>query len=227
MSSIPDVNWSRISTFVRQHTHDLRNELNGLDLEAALLADLVTDPEALEGVGRIRTGIRKVAADLRGLAAKFSEPRPNLVQLPAQDLFLIWKDQLGEVSGRPEVVEWSSELGEEQVNVDPSVVASAFHELLANAHSFGNGAKIHARATIENDQVVFELREPKVETVDPARWGSTPFLSTRRGGYGLGLCSVVRGVEASGGKITWTFDTGAQELVTRIFFPIHEPSALR
>jgi hypothetical protein len=218
MTPIPDVNWSHIAGFVRQHTHDLRNELNGLDLEAALLADIVTDAEALEGVARMRAEIRKVASDLRALSAKFADPHASPVRLAAQDLFLIWQDQLQELPDKPKITR-KSELGSEAVNVDPSAVATALREVLANAQSFGTGAEIRAGARASNGEVLFELREPKVATVDPARWGATPFISTRRGRYGLGLCSVVRAIESSGGKISWAFDGPSAELITTISFP--------
>lgn len=219
MTSIPDVDWSRIAGFIRQHTHDLRNELNGLDLEAALLADIVTDAEATEGVARMRAEIRKIAADLRVLSSKFLEPHPNPVRLSAQDLFLIWQDQLGELTKKPDMA-WTSTLEEEFVSVDPTAVSAALREVLANAHSFGTGAKLQASARVVDGEVIFEMREPKVNSVDPARWGTSPFVSTRRGGYGLGLCSVVRAIESSGGSITWSFDEAKGELVTKIAFPI-------
>lgn len=220
MTPIPAVNWSLITAFIRQHTHDLRNELNGLDLETALLADVVTDPEAVEGVTRMRGQLRQIAADLRGLSAKFAESHADVVEMPAQDLFLIWQDQLSDLSAQPEV-EWTSELAGESVNVDPTAVAKALREVLSNAQSFGPGGKLRARARVESGAVIFELREPKVAAVDPERWGLTPFVSTRRGGYGLGLCSVLREIEASGGKIVWRFDATASELVTTTSFPVN------
>lgn len=218
MTSIPDVSWSRVAAFVRQHTHDLRNDLNGLDLEAALLADIVADPEGVESVSRIRGEIRKVAANLRTLSGKFADARPTLLRLPAQELFLIWQDQLTELLTRPKV-EWSSTLGEGEVNIDPAGVAGAFREVLANAQAFGNGETIRATAAPDDGIALFQLREPKAEPVTPESWGTTPFLSTRRGGYGLGLCDVVRTVEASGGTISWNFEPGRSELATSIRFP--------
>ncbi len=221
MTAFPDVSWTRIAGFVRQHTHDLRNELNGLDLEAALLADIVTDPEALEGVARMRAEIRKIAANLRVLSAKFADSRPNLLRLPAQELFLIWQDQLREMPAKS-AVEWTGSLGTEQVNVDPMALAAAFREMLANAQAFGTGAPLRATARASDGRVVFELREPKVDSVDPARWGRNPFVSTHRGRYGLGLCGVVSAIEASGGEIGWSFDADGAELVTTVSFPIDE-----
>ena len=221
MTSIPDVNWSRIAKFVRLHTHDLRNELNGLDLEAALLADIVRDAEAVEGVARMRAEIRKVAANLRALCANFADAAPTPVTLPAQDLFLIWQDQLAALPEKPDV-QWTSDLRDETLQVDPTAVSAALREMLANAHSFGTKARLQADARSTADEIIFELREPKLDAVNPARWGSEPFLSTRRGGYGLGLCSSVRAIEASGGKIGWVFDEAARELVTTIKFPIEK-----
>lgn len=217
MTSIPDVNWSRIAGFVRQHTHDLRNELNGLDLEAALLADIVTDPEAMESVSRIRAEIRKVAANLRSLSGKFAETRPNPLLIAGRELFLIWKDQLAELKSTLEV-EWVDEVGEEQVNVDPGAVAQAFQELLRNAQSFAGAGKLRASVSAQADRVVFELREPKVESIDPSRWGKSPFSSGRRGSYGLGLCSLLRAIEANNGTVSWHFDSETKELVTAISF---------
>jgi light-regulated signal transduction histidine kinase (bacteriophytochrome) len=215
---MPDVTWVHLAAFVRQHTHDLRNELNGLDLEAALLADIVSDPEAAESVGRIRAEIRKLAANLRTLATKFAEPHPTFVRLAARELFLIWQDQQNGLQTAPEV-SWRDGLADEHVNVDPGAVAIAFRELLANACSFGVGERLRAAARVQGDDVCFELREPKQQAIEPERWGHSPFVSTRRGGYGLGLCEVLRTVEASGGRIAWTFDAEAKELVTTIAFP--------
>jgi signal transduction histidine kinase len=219
MTAIPDVSWSRVATFVRQHTHDLRNDLNGLDLEAALLADIVADPEGTESIARMRAEIRKVAANLRTLSAKFAEMRPTLMRLPAEELFLIWQDQAAEISPHAEV-DWGKSLPTGEINIDPTGVASALREILANAHAFGTGAKLRVTADSVDGHLVLQLHEPKVESIEPANWGSTPFVSTRRGGYGLGLCDVVRTIEASGGAITWTFNPKVSELVTSIRFPL-------
>jgi signal transduction histidine kinase len=218
MNTIPDVNWSRIGAFIRQHTHDLRNELNGLDLEASLLAEIVVDAEAQESVARIRAQVRHIVANLRVLSGRFAEARPNLARFPAQELFASWQDQLAALPTRPEV-EWASTLGDAEVNVDPSAVVAALHELLVNAHSFGTGGRLRGSAAREDGEVIFQLHEPKAESVDPAQWGLRPFVSTRRGGYGLGLCEVRKIIEASGGTISWRFDDRAAELVTTIRFP--------
>jgi signal transduction histidine kinase len=217
MTKIPDVAWTRVTGFVRQHTHDLRNELNGLDLEAALLSDIVTDPEARESVARMRSEIRKIAAHLRTLSAKFAEARPNRVPIAAQEVFLIWQDQLTELAGLE--VDWTNHLDGEQVNVDPGILAQALRELLVNAQAFPAAGKLKASAGVEGGKVVFELKEPKKDVIDPATWGLSPFGTTRRGGYGLGLCTVLQAIEANGGTISWHFDCEVNSLVTTVSLP--------
>jgi hypothetical protein len=219
MPALPDVAWNRIAGFVRQHTHDLRNELNGIDLETALLADLVDDGEARESVARIRAEIRQMAAGLRQLSAKFAEPKMTPMRIAAQELFLIWQDQLVGLPGLE--IAWDGRLGGEEVEVDPGAFAMAFRELLVNAHAFAPPTRSRLRAGARGaDGVTFELHEPKSEAVDPADWGRTPLVSTRRGGYGLGLCVLCQTLEANGSTVRWRYDPAASELVTTISIPL-------
>ena len=219
MPSAPDSSWSHLAQFIRQHTHDVRNDLNGLDLEAALLADLVPDGEAGESVARIRAQIRRLAADLRALAAKFADPQPTRAIYDARELFLIWQDQPAALEAAP-AVQWRYALGTEQVNVDAAALANVFRELLANAQAFGTGAPLHAAARGEDRQIVFELREPKGAPIETARWGRAPFASMRHGHYGLGLWEAQRTIAANGGEMRRHFSADAMELITTLIFPV-------
>jgi len=219
MESTPDFNFPRLTQFIRQHTHDLRNELNGLELEATLLADLVPGGEAAESVARIRQQIRRFAADMHRLAAKFIGPKPTRALYSARDLFLIWQDQLAALDPAP-AVQWSEAPGTGQVNVDAAELADVFRELLANAQHFGTGAPLSAAACVEDRQIVFELREPKDAPLETAGWGSAPFASMRHGHYGLGLWDVQRTITANGGEVQRRFAQDVMELNTTLRFPI-------
>jgi hypothetical protein len=214
MQSIPDVSWSRIAAFVRQHAHDLRNDLNALDLDAALLAELVTDAEAREGVKRMRAGIKKIATDLRALSNLLAAPHPAPRDVAARELFALWQE-----AGGAAEVEWTDALGDEHVNVDPNGIGWAFHELFSNASAFRSGGTLRATARAADGGVTFELREPKSAPTDTSRWGRAPFESTRPGHYGLGLCALVRTISANGGTVAWRFAEAERELVTTICFP--------
>ena len=219
MHAAPDLSWSHLAQFIRQHTHDVRNGLNGLDLEAALLADLVPDGEAGEGVARMRAQIRGLATDLRTLAANFADPQPTRALYAACELFLIWQDQPAALDPAP-TVQWSDTLGADQVNVDAAALAHVFRELLANAQAFGTGAPLRAAARSEDGQIVFELREPKGAPVETASWGRAPFASMRHGHYGLGLWVAQRVIAANGGEVQRRFAQDAMELITTLRFPV-------
>ncbi|MEO7318101.1 MAG: hypothetical protein ABIZ56_03825, partial [Chthoniobacteraceae bacterium] len=103
MQSDPEISWLNLSAFVRQHTHDVRNSLNGLDLETALLHELVVEGEGRDCVERVRKQVRALGLQLRSLSAMLQEPKPFAAPLAARDLFLIWKEQQADLPVPPEV----------------------------------------------------------------------------------------------------------------------------
>jgi signal transduction histidine kinase len=209
---------TRLAAFLRQHTHDVRNALNSLELETALLQELVRDAEGLACVDRIRSQVRTFGGQMRSLSALFQEPQPDAAPIAASELFLIWKDQQAGLK-HPLEVEWQGSLGAEKVNVDTTMMSAVFRELLANAAAFGTGGKVTASAQREGGDVVFALREPKTAVLDTSRWGE-PLVTTRRGGYGLGLWSAQRLLTANRARITQQQTPGDLALVTRISVPV-------
>ena len=219
MQPAPELSLPLLAKFIRQHTHDVCNDLNGLDLEASLLAELAPGGEAGESVARIHGQIRRLAADLRGLSAKFVEPKPVRARYAARELFLIWQDQPAALEPAP-AVQWSDALGAEQVDVDAAALADVLRELLANAQAFGTGAPLLAASRVEDGKVAFELREPKDSPVETAGWGNAPFAAMRHGHYGLGLWEAQRTITASGGEVRRHFAKDTMELITTLLFPV-------
>ncbi len=219
MQPAPELSLPLLAKFIRQHTHDVCNDLNGLALEATLLAELAPGGEAGESVARIHGQIRRLAADLRGLSSKFVEPKPVRALYAARELFLIWQDQPAALDPAP-AVQWSDALGAEQVNVDAAALADVLRELLANAQAFGTGAPLLAASRVEDGKVAFELREPKDSPVETAGWGNAPFAAMRHGHYGLGLWEAQRTITASGGEVRRHFAKDTMELITTLLFPV-------
>src|SRR4051812_10291660 len=91
------VPFSRVSSFIRQVTHDVRNNLNSIDLQAAYLAELVTDAETLAEVRRIRALIQTSARHLQALSANFQAPSPNMVAYTARILIEDLRDRLTKI----------------------------------------------------------------------------------------------------------------------------------
>lgn len=217
MNPEPDIPWTRFAAFVRQHTHDVRNGLNCLDLESALLQELVVDGEGRACVDRLRKQVRALGAQMRKLSNLFQEPKAFLLPIAAHDLFLIWQEQPADFP-KPMEIQWRDELGAEMVNADAGLMAIVFRELLENAAAFSEGGAVTACARREGEEVIFELREPKTGGLDPAGWGE-PLATTRRGGYGLGLWLVRRLIAANQAHMVQSHLPGENALVTRIAFP--------
>ncbi|MEO6786409.1 MAG: hypothetical protein ABI318_09780 [Chthoniobacteraceae bacterium] len=218
MAAESDIPWARFAAFVRQHTHDVRNGLNSLDLETALLHELVAEGEGRDCAERLREQVRTLGAQMRELSALFQNPEPNSAPLTASDLFLIWKEQHAGLP-KPLEVQWVDELGAEQADVDAGMMATVFRELLANAAAFSEGGTATASARREGDEVIFELREPKTGVLDPSAWG-TPLATTRRGGYGLGLWSAHRLLDANHARLVRRHVPNEGALITSVFLQV-------
>ncbi len=215
----PLIPWSRAAAFVRQHTHDVRNGLNSLDLEIEYLHELVpAEGEAAESVQRIRRQVRAVTQQLRTLSLLFQDPSPVTARLPANVLMKIWREKHA-TQTPPLDVQWVDELGEEEVSVDVEMMATVFRELLANAAVHAPSARLTLSARVIGGDVLFELREPKKAVLDTSTWGQ-PFTSTRRDRYGLGLWNARRLMAASGVSFTQTYVPAESCLLTQFVLPV-------
>lgn len=218
MDPEPEIPWKRVADFVRQHTHDVRNGLNSLDLETTFLQDLVTDEEASSSVARIQKQLRSLAGQLRTLSAQFQNPQPFAAPIPARVLLQIWREKHAALQG-PLEVRWVDELGDEEVSVDVEMIASVFRELLTNAAAFSKGGPVTATARAGNGSVIFELTEPKQEALDTSAWGR-PLFTTRRGGLGLGLWTAHRMLQANGASLVQRYLPADSCLTSQIILPM-------
>ncbi len=214
---------SRVSAFVRLLTHDVRNNLNSMDLQAAFAAELITDPEAAEEVKRIRGLIHDSARALQALSGNFWTSSPSLIPYTASIFVEDLRDRLAKL--HPEAapqVEWTVALGEENILIDIEMIFSALAEIFKNAFQFREkGQGIAARVWVESGRFSFELREGKTSVPSaPESWGAEPFVSTRRGGYGLGLFRARALLAAHGGDLGFTFEPGSNLLLTRATLPV-------
>ena len=223
----PEVPLSRVATFIRQVTHDVRNDLNSMDLQAAYAVELNTDPEAIEEVRRIRQLIQQAAKRLQALSANFQLNQPNLVTYSAKIFVEDLRDRLTKIF--PEqmpAVEWTVSLGEEMIAIDIEMIFGAIAEVFRNAFQFREaGQPITASVSSANGRMVLEVQEGKTTVPsDPATWGNEPLVSTRRGGYGLGLFRARRIFGVHGGEITASHDSASARLTTRVSLPLASES---
>lgn len=223
MSNDTDLGWPAFALFMRQLTHDVRNQLNGLELELTLASEFVSGEEGAESLSRIREQLHHIAGHLRSLSLKFADASPTLAPIAAAELFLIFQEQAMSMEKLPPV-KWSHQLKDEEVSVDAGDLANAAREVLVNAREFGSEA-LEVRGCAEAGTVIYQFVEPKSAPLDAGRWGRTPFQSTKRSGYGLGLWLARRLVEANGGKLTHEYNSAAKQLITTLALPVAVPVA--
>ena len=218
--------WSDIVRFVRQLSHDLRNDLNAIELQSAYIGELTQDQELTSEIKRLREVVSGMNSTLQLLSRAVGEPAPNFVTYPAGEFLTDMRTQIERnFSKEDHEVTWDVQLKDEMLNIDPQLFQEVFVELFANAfqHDRGNGALV-AKATTSDGKFVFSLHEPKaVFSSDTQNWGREPLRNIRQRHYGLGLNRVRGIVEAHGGRLQAQHDPKAATLISTMTLPISSP----
>lgn len=226
-SSDLSVPFGRVSKFVRQVTHDVRNGLSAIDLEAAFIAELVTEPEAAEEVRKLRNMISNTARLLRDISQNFQTVTLHRMPWKAEMFFEELCGRLKKQFPEEEGVETQSRLGLEEVSIDLEQMMVAVVQILRNAFQFrGKETPLRLCAYAEKGKVVIELREPKERLegdAPPETWGTEPMRSARPSGYGLGLYRTRQILNAHKGTLKTEFRDG--ELITRVSLPVCDEPA--
>jgi K+-sensing histidine kinase KdpD len=218
------VSWDNVVRFVRQLSHDLRNDLNAAELQAAFLGELTSDnAELKEEVKRLREMIAKLASSLGGLSAALGQISANKMPYGASDFMEDLRARIAkDFSAESGAIKWEAQTGDALLEIDPQLLQQAFIELFTNAFQHERGKdSLSALAKIEHGNFVFNLREPKAGFQSPIEnWGRQPLGKVRQGHYGLGLNRVRAILEAHGGDLRAQYDPTASALVSTITLPI-------
>ena len=210
--SEPQLAWPNVVKFIGQLNHDIRNHLNGIELQSALLGEIVEQPEAKSEVRRLRELTSEMSAHLQRLSNSLAKIQPNTMPYQAREFVEDLRAKLA--THEPEQaaeVEWKISLGERTIEIDPQLLQEAFAELIANAfgHGRGEGALVF-EARDAGPSIEFVLREPKTQFEGTTEnWGARPLAKLRQGHYALGLPRA-RGIfEAHHGSLQAQFDPAA------------------
>lgn len=232
MSKLPpdeiEIPLGRVSKFVRQITHDVRNGLSAVDLEAAFISELTTDPEALEELRKLRGMVTSSANMLKELSQAFQPVVLHLIPWSVSTFYDELKQRTPSVfpneSGESDILFAPLDLGAEvEINIDLDQAIRAFFMILKNGVQFRDeGVDLTISGAIVGDEFVLELKEPKsgFESIaPPEQWGQDPLFTTRSGGYGLGLWQVRRCMDEHHGALQIAQDD--EVLYTRMRFPLY------
>src|SRR5262249_48510706 len=161
----------------------------------------------------------QVGANLQRLSAGLSQVSPTPISYPAADFVEDLKQKLAtEFSENAAKITWDLQLKDAKLQIDPQLAQQAFLELFANAFQHERSPKsIAAKASIDNDRFVFELREPKAQFESSTQnWGREPLRNVSQGHYGLGLNRIRSIAEAHGGGLAAEYDRKTSTLVTTL-----------
>jgi signal transduction histidine kinase len=217
------VPWNDAVRFIRQLSHDLRNDLNAIELQSAYIVELENNKEFKNEVKRLREMISGLASTLQRLSRAVGEVRPTLIPYQAADFMQDLREKIDrDFPKESREISWDIQLNDGMLNVDPQFFEEAFTELFANAfrHDRGQGPLV-ASAKIDDKGFLLTLHEPKARFDLPTQnWGREPLRKMSQRHYGLGLNRVRAIVEAHGGDLNAQYDPKVSALTTTLRLPL-------
>jgi K+-sensing histidine kinase KdpD len=224
----PSVPWSETTRFIHQLSHDLRNDLNAIELQSTYIGELESSEELKDEIKRLREMVSSLASTLQRLSRAVGDVKPNLIPYQAADFMQDLREKIDrDFPKESREVSWDIQLGDAMLNVDPQFFEEVFTELFANAfrHDRSKGPLL-ARAKIDNNELLFTLHEPKARFDLPTQdWGREPLRKISQRHYGLGLNRVRAIVEAHGGKLHAQYDPNVSALITTLTLPVSGESS--
>jgi len=220
--------WSDTIRFIRQLSHDLRNDLNAIELQSAYIDELEEKEELKSEIKRLREMVAGLASTLQRLSRAVGHVKLNLIPYRAIDFIEDLRKTIEhDFQKESSEITWEIELRDVTLSVDPQFLQEAFTELFANAfrHDRGKGALL-AGAKIDNNRFLFTLREPKTRfELSTQNWGREPLRKISQRHYGLGLNRVRAIVEAHGGNVRAQYDPNISALITTLALPVSGESS--
>jgi len=215
-----NVSWENFVKFVRQLSHDLRNQLNAAELQSALISELTTDEELKSEARRLREMVSQLGITLQGLSTLVAEPRPTLLSYPVQDFITDLQKKIGqEFPEKESMVKWDISSPGATLNIDPQLTEWAAMELFRNAFRHDTaGDELQAKASVADRRFTLCICEPKAREIDPTQL-MQPLERVSHGHYSLGLRRARNIVAAHGGELTSSFDSGSRMLITTFSLP--------
>ena len=223
-----NVPWADAVRFVRQLSHDLRNQLNAIELQSAYLSELEDGLKVKEEVDRLREMISGLTSILQKVSRELGEVKPNLIAYRAADFMEDLRKKITlQFPNQKDEIRWEIEKGNAVLNIDPQLLQEAIIELFANAfrHDRAEGA-LAVEVKIKKNGFFFALREPKIRfQLSTEHWGREPLRKVSQGRYGLGLNRVRTIVEAHDGEMHTKYDREALALITVLTLPLSHEKA--
>lgn len=149
---------ARTLRLVHQHAHDVRNQLNCLELDLMVLGELAGDHATADCVARLRANLTAVEQQVKSLVLKFADPNPIVVA--AEDLMRMWQGQVRPMLRPDREMEWRLAARPASVRLDVRAVVAGLTELTVAAWSRAAGRPLAALLVVSDASASVSLREP-------------------------------------------------------------------
>jgi signal transduction histidine kinase len=217
------VPWTNLTEFIRQLIHDVRNDLNAVELETVLLEDsLQNRPATGSDLAAIRSTVRESERRLRRLSAKLRVISPQFSPVLAEDLFAQVRGVVEEASLLTKLDEWKFNAPGAVVDGDLELLSAAIREIIGNAAQYreDEGRIVVAAMSAGRDLQIQILESKSAKPKEFEGWGLKPFTHVHPGGFGLGLHYTLRIAAAHGGTVERTYNEKAHTLTTTLSLPL-------
>ena len=215
--------WAETSHFIRQLSHDLRNDLNAIELQSTYISELEKTEELKGEIKRLRQMVSSMASTLQRLSRAVGEIALNPIPYRASDFIEDLRSHIEhDMPKESAEITWDIQLGDAMLNIDPQLLQEVFSEFITNAfhHDRGKGPII-AAAKIADARFLFTFHEPKSRFHSPTQnWGREPLRNITQRHYGLGLNRALAIVEAHDGKLHAQYDPNVSLLITTLTLPV-------
>ena len=215
--------WPDIVRFVRQLSHDIRNNLNAAELQSAYIVELTKEEELQSEIQRLREMMGEIGTSLQRLTTGLGQISPSFMPYRAADLIEDVQQKVAkDFPDNAPKIKWQVNVGDTELEIDPQLLQQTFIELVRNAFQHETKvSSIEAKVDVEQGRLVFRLREPKAKFERSIEhWGHEPLCNVGQGRYGLGLNRARVIIEAHGGDLRAEFDRGDSILRTTVSLPI-------
>lgn len=175
-----------VAALVRRHAHDLRNSLNGIEMELILLSETSAESERHILVKRAREEIRRADLTIRSFAAKFVSE--NKLPIGLADITEMWMSDARSLL--PDVsITWKTDVADAAIEADPILLRSVLGDLMLLAARRCICHVMAAECHVVRGQAVFGVScplqgddAPGPDVFEDVLWLSLHEFATTHGG---------------------------------------------
>jgi len=212
----------RLEAFLRQLSHDVRNDLNAMDLLTSYVEDLQPIGSVREALGQLHDSVRYGSKRMLRLSRFVQKCESECIPYPSDLLFEDFRSRFKREKPLvfPRTV-WERRGARIVVPLDPELVMEALVELLDNALGFSPAdSTVQVELETQSDGVLWRFTQSSTSCASGIEsWGKRPLESSRPPHYGIGLFRARRIIAAHRGWLRFDKEKVAAALLSEVFFP--------